>query len=261
MISWENIKIFYLINKYNSFQLAAKFLQTHVSSLSRRIKFLEKELNKPLFIKKKNIELTIFGNFFLTYIKTSCDTILNFKIDTLNKNLEIKIYISDIYYYNLLLDMYYKKYLDHNFDIHNISIMSLNSVNHLMDNNIKNFIYISAINIAQSSRYISWPLFKIPLYLYKNTKHQKYFFAYNGKEDWLKNIHQKYLQDNNIKDILYSNSIDIIIKLLHQGGQTILPNLYTDYNSDIDKSIKLYEQQLFFTFHEDNNFIKKIFFL
>jgi len=79
---------------------------------------------------------------------------------------------------------------------------------------------------------------------------------YDGPEIWLKEKHEEYKTQHPCKKIIYSNSIDVITKLIHGGGKTLLPNLYAEYHGSLKKKAKVHEQKLFFTFHKDNYILK-----
>ena len=259
MIFWENLKIFYLVVKYNSFALAADFLKLHTSSVTRPILSLERELKEKLFINKKKIQLTAFGIKIFNYIKEACHQLLEVEPAWTPPINPIRIYISDSYFYNVLLHLYEKNHLNKKkIDINNISIIEDSYIQHFMENKFNNFLYISSENLNTSyyPDYISLPIYSIPVFLYEHKGSEDCFFMYDGCETWLKIKHQEYTNKNSFKKIIYSNSLDIISKLIHGGGKTLLPVLYADYHGTIKKVEKVHEQKLFFTFHKDNDILK-----
>lgn len=263
MIFWDNIKVFYLIVKYNSFQIASDMLKIHISSVSRKIQRLEIRFAQPLFITKKRVILTPFGEQLFNYINNSCINFMNINKQNFNidrPSISLKIYISDIYFYNLLLHLYEKKSLSkEKLDINNVSLMEPTHIQHLMHNNVKNFVYISGVDIHKD-QYISLPIYNVPILLYQNLEKNDSFILYNGSETWLQKMHEEYLKNNIYNQIIYSNSIDIISKLIHCKGVSLLPNIYSNYYGKVKKPSKIYQQQLFFIFHQENLDIRSMFY-
>ncbi len=64
----ENLKTFYAVTQYKSFQKAADILLVTQSGISRRIQALENELGVPLLLRTpQSVTLTKQGTDFLPY--------------------------------------------------------------------------------------------------------------------------------------------------------------------------------------------------
>ncbi len=68
-INMNLLKYFYYVAKYNSYTKAADKLLISQPSLSYSIKVLEEQLNKKLFNRGKNLELTTYGKYLYKQVE------------------------------------------------------------------------------------------------------------------------------------------------------------------------------------------------
>lgn len=67
-INLNLLKYFYYVAKYNSYTKAAEILLISQPSISYSIKVLESQLNKTLFNRGKNLELTVYGKYLFKQV-------------------------------------------------------------------------------------------------------------------------------------------------------------------------------------------------
>ena len=127
---------------------------------------MEKNFNNKLFQDYKNFILSEFGEKIVGYIYNSCDNFQKLQdqhihIEELYKNNQFVIYLTDVYYYNVLLHLYdnnlFCKYF---FNIRYISVISYETLNNLIHSNVNNFLYITGDNsvFEGNEEYISIPI-------------------------------------------------------------------------------------------------------
>lgn len=267
---WENLRTLYYLVKYNNIKSVGFFLKIHPSTITRRIKQLEENFNKKLFIDYKNITLSQFGEEIFKYLYTSCENFeklenKNIDIENLYQNNKFVIYFTDVYYYNVLLYLYDQGILcKYFFNIRYISIISHDVLNNLINSSSDNFVYITGDNhmFNNSSEYISLPIQEMPIYFYENMSKQcensrnNHIMIYSGEERWLKDLYKNI--DLKKKYVTNSNSIHILSKILHCVNEGILPNIYTKLNSTFKKT-KIGYYKLILVFNKNNVVLQRFF--
>lgn len=267
---WENIRTLYYLIKYNNIKTTGFFLKIHSSTITRRIKQLEKNFNKKLFYDYKNLILSDFGNKIIEYFYNSCNNLeklesKNFNIEKLYENNKFVIYLTDVYYYNVLIYLYEKNILCRNFfNIRYISIINHEILENLINMHNENFIYITGDSqlFENYNDYISIPLCEIPIFFYENNcnnicLNNNFSINYSGNEKWLKDLYKTYNFEN--KNITTSNSIHILSKLIYCANKGILPETYTKLNNSSFKKTKISKFQLMLIFHKNNIVVQKFF--
>lgn len=143
-----------------------------------------------------------------------------------------------------------------------ISITNEQFIRDLIVSNNKNFLYITSDDVKSIyyksyKKYITLPILKIPIFLCTNNNNN-HFIKYNGNEEWIYNAYNINIVNDsfNEKEIIYSNSLEILNKMITCGLNGIVPSLDKKINSN-HKKIK--EQKLLLVFHEDNIIIQKFF--
>lgn len=274
---WDNIKTFYLIIKLQSFKKSADYLSIAPSTVSRHIKQLEDILEHSLFDRRNPIIVSTHGKRFFQYIELPCQNLLNivdFKNETAQQSSYIfRLYVNDLYFFHLLLQIYDCKLVHEAISFNNISINENNKcILHLIENKQNNFVYVTADKlfiqqISKNTDYVCWPIYNIPIcHFFSNDFNIRItnFIHYNGTESWLKEIHNDYITANNIpsKDITNSNSIELIFNLIKCSGHSILPGI-TPYPSSMPGMTLLSKQlgvnKLFCVCHSSDVFLKLIF--
>ncbi len=111
-INLNLLKYFYYVAKYGSYTKAAEILLISQPSLSYSIKVLESELNKKLFNRGKNLELTTYGNYLYNQVEEMMKIIDNLSFeDTIKGKIIIGLrpqYAHKVfpYYFNQLNKIY-----------------------------------------------------------------------------------------------------------------------------------------------------------
>jgi hypothetical protein len=261
---WENLRTLYYLVKYKNIKTVSFFLKIHPSTITRRITQLENNFNNKLFEDYKSFTLSTFGEKIITYLYDSCDnfeklTDKNINVEDLHVNNQFVIYLTDVYYYNVLLHLYNNNLLcKYFFNIRYISIITYDTLNNLINTNVSNFLYITGDNnIEASQEYMCIPIYEIPIYLYKNN-HIKtnHIIKYSGEEIWLKNLYKNYNIHN--KNVICSNSIHILSKMIYCVSEGILPHMYSKSYNILSKT-KIDSYKLMLIFHKNNMALQKFF--
>jgi hypothetical protein len=264
-VFWENFRTLYYLTKYKNIKSASFFLNIHPSTITRRISQLEKQFNQKLFINYKDIILSEFGEKIIDYLYVSSEHFekledKNLNIENLYKNHQFIIYMTDVYYYNVLIYLYEENLLCKNFfSIRYISVIGYDVLNNLINTNSNNFVYITGDPevFKDHSDYMTLPIYDIPIYLYKNLDvDNNHVISYSGEEKWLKDLYKNY--DYKDKIINYSNSIHILSKMIYCVNEGILPKIFTKLNKCFQKT-KIGDCKLMLVFNKNNMALQKFF--
>lgn len=262
---WENLRTLYYLTKYNNIKSVGFLLKIHPSTITRRIKQLEGSFKDELFSDYKKLTLSIFGETLMEYLYKSCENLERLEnktgfVENLYKNNEFIIYITDVYYYNVLIYMYENKFLCKSFfNIRYISVISYEVLRNVVNSNSSNFLYITGDDsmFTDHKSYISMPVYDIPVYLYENLANKNnHIMKYSGEEKWLKDLYKNYNYRN--KDVTNSNSIHILSKLIHCVGEGILPSMYNQPHRNFKKT-KIGNYKLMLVFNKENKALQTFF--
>lgn len=137
-VNMNLLKYFYYVAKYNSYTKAAEVLLISQPSLSYSIKVLEQELDKRLFNRGKNLELTTYGKYLYKQVDEMMKIMDNLEIGNTIKG---KIIIGMRPQYTYKIFPYYFNQLNKIYPDLNIEYISAAS------DRLKELLYTSQIDI------------------------------------------------------------------------------------------------------------------